>query len=88
MPWVPAARTSATCSGNRWTRAPRPDPGRASETVWDSLISGMSDKALLQALRTLDIDDQIYLGQYLPSQPDGSAAHLHGPRPARPGAGR
>ncbi|WP_287869619.1 magnesium transporter [Aeromonas sp.] len=38
----------------------------ASETVWDSLISGMSDKALLQALRSLDIDDQIYLGQYLP----------------------
>ena len=29
----------------------------ASETVWDSLISGMSDKALLHALRTLDIDD-------------------------------
>ncbi|MGL5974844.1 MAG: magnesium transporter, partial [Aeromonas sobria] len=38
----------------------------ASETVWDSLISGMSDKELLHALRTLDIDDQIYLGQYLP----------------------
>ncbi|MGL4931962.1 MAG: magnesium transporter [Aeromonas sp.] len=38
----------------------------ASETVWESLISGMSDKALLRALRTLDIDDQIYLGQYLP----------------------
>lgn len=38
----------------------------ASETVWDSLISGMSDKALLHALSTLDIDDQIYLGQYLP----------------------
>ncbi|MGL5037758.1 MAG: magnesium transporter MgtE N-terminal domain-containing protein, partial [Aeromonas sp.] len=38
----------------------------ASETVWASLISGMSDKDLLHALRTLDIDDQIYLGQYLP----------------------
>ncbi|MGY3858585.1 magnesium transporter [Aeromonas intestinalis] len=38
----------------------------ASETVWDSLISGMSDKELLHALRSLDIDDQIYLGQYLP----------------------
>ncbi|WFC13978.1 magnesium transporter [Aeromonas salmonicida] len=38
----------------------------ASETVWDSLINGMSDKALLHALRSLDIDDQIYLGQYLP----------------------
>ncbi|WOX48569.1 magnesium transporter [Aeromonas sp. XH] len=38
----------------------------ASETVWDSLISGMSDKELLHALRTLEIDDQIYLGQYLP----------------------
>lgn len=38
----------------------------ASETVWDSLINGMSDKVLLHALRSLDIDDQIYLGQYLP----------------------
>ncbi|MFL9593542.1 magnesium transporter [Aeromonas schubertii] len=38
----------------------------ASETVWESLISDMSDKDLLRALRTLDIDDQIYLGQYLP----------------------
>ena len=38
----------------------------ASETVWDSLISGMSDKELLHALSTLDIDDQIYLGQHLP----------------------
>ncbi|MGL4249574.1 MAG: magnesium transporter [Aeromonas sp.] len=38
----------------------------ASETVWESLISGMSDRDLLQALRTLDINDQIYLGQYLP----------------------
>ncbi|MGY3902669.1 magnesium transporter [Aeromonas lusitana] len=38
----------------------------ASETVWDSLISDMSDKELLHALRSLDIDDQIYLGQYLP----------------------
>ncbi|MDO2949157.1 magnesium transporter [Aeromonas simiae] len=38
----------------------------ASETVWESLISDMSDKELLQALATLDIDDQIYLGQSLP----------------------
>ncbi|MGY3917223.1 magnesium transporter [Aeromonas australiensis] len=38
----------------------------ASETVWESLISGMSDRDLLHAVRSLDIDDQIYLGQYLP----------------------
>jgi len=38
----------------------------ASETVWDDLIEDMSDKALLKALRPLDIDDQIYLAQYLP----------------------
>ena len=38
----------------------------ASETVWDSLISGMSDKELLHALSTLDIDDQISSGQHLP----------------------
>lgn len=38
----------------------------ASETVWDDLIEGMSDKALLNIIRPLDIDDQIYLAQYLP----------------------
>lgn len=38
----------------------------ASESVWDSLIDGMSDKDLLLSLQTLDIDDQIYLAQYLP----------------------
>ena len=38
----------------------------ASETAWESLISGMSDKELLHTLRTLDIDEQIYLGQNLP----------------------
>nr|WP_318384147.1 magnesium transporter [uncultured Enterobacter sp.] len=38
----------------------------ASENVWDDLIEEMSDKALLDALQTLDIDDQIYLVQHLP----------------------
>ncbi len=38
----------------------------ASESVWDSLIDEMSDKDLLRSLQTLDIDDQIYLAQYLP----------------------
>ncbi|MCS3431630.1 magnesium transporter [Klebsiella sp. BIGb0407] len=39
---------------------------KASETVWSDLIEDMSDKALLNALRPLDFDDQIYLAQYLP----------------------
>lgn len=38
----------------------------ASENVWDDLIDEMSDKALLDALATLDIDEQIYLVQHLP----------------------
>ncbi|ROP62854.1 magnesium transporter [Enterobacter sp. BIGb0383] len=38
----------------------------ASENVWEDLIDGMSDKALLDALQTLDIDEQIYLVQHLP----------------------
>lgn len=38
----------------------------ASENVWQDLIDGMSDKALLDALQTLDIDDQIWLVQHLP----------------------
>ncbi|TBL87698.1 magnesium transporter [Hafnia alvei] len=38
----------------------------ASESVWDSLIDEMSDKELLKALQSLDIDEQVYLGQYLP----------------------
>lgn len=38
----------------------------ASENVWEDLIDGMSDKALLDALQTLDIDDQIWLVQHLP----------------------
>ncbi|HAG02996.1 MAG TPA: magnesium transporter, partial [Leclercia adecarboxylata] len=35
----------------------------ASENVWEDLIDEMSDHAILDALRTLDIDDQIYLVQ-------------------------
>ncbi|MDR9888738.1 magnesium transporter [Pseudenterobacter timonensis] len=38
----------------------------ASENVWDDLIDEMSDKAILDALQTLDIDDRIYLVQHLP----------------------
>ncbi|MEW5561456.1 magnesium transporter [Enterobacter asburiae] len=38
----------------------------ASESVYDDLIDGMSDKALLDALESLDIDEKIYLVQHLP----------------------
>ncbi|AKA37922.1 magnesium transporter [Yersinia ruckeri] len=38
----------------------------ASETVWDSLIEEMSDKDLLKAMRTLHVDEQAYLAEYLP----------------------
>lgn len=38
----------------------------ASENVWDDLIDEMSDRALLDALETLNIDEQIYLVQHLP----------------------
>ena len=38
----------------------------ASESVWEDLIEEMSDKALLDALETLDIDDRIWLVQHLP----------------------
>ena len=38
----------------------------ASETVWDSLIEEMSDRDLLRAIATLDIDEQVYLAEYLP----------------------
>ncbi|MDX6021894.1 magnesium transporter [Scandinavium sp. V105_16] len=38
----------------------------ASESVYEDLIEGMSDKALLDALDTLDIDEKIYLVQHLP----------------------
>ncbi|MFS2222094.1 magnesium transporter [Pantoea sp. B65] len=38
----------------------------ASENVWESLIAGMSDKAILLAIAPLDINDQAYLAKYLP----------------------
>lgn len=38
----------------------------ASENVWDDLIDEMSDRELLDAMQTLDIDEQIYLVQHLP----------------------
>ncbi len=38
----------------------------ASENVWDDLIDQMSDRALLEAMNTLDIDEQIYIVQHLP----------------------
>ncbi len=37
-----------------------------AEPVWDSLIEEMSDKDLLKAIKTLDVDEQAYLAQYLP----------------------
>ncbi|BFO11323.1 hypothetical protein GGER_38330 [Serratia rubidaea] len=37
-----------------------------AEPVWDSLIEEMSDKDLLRAIKTLDIDEQAYLAQFLP----------------------
>ncbi len=37
-----------------------------SETVWDSLIEEMSDKDLLKTMSLLDVDDQVYLAEYLP----------------------
>ncbi|KEY60313.1 magnesium transporter [Serratia sp. DD3] len=37
-----------------------------AEPVWDSLIETMSDKDLLKAIKTLDVDEQAYLAQYLP----------------------
>ncbi len=67
MRWNPCRRTSATCCGSRWTRRNTARSWSRRRRRWDSLISGMSDKELLHALRTLDIDDQIYLGQYLPA---------------------
>ncbi|MGY5956195.1 magnesium transporter [Kosakonia sp. BK9b] len=38
----------------------------ASENVWGDLIDEMSDRALLDTLETLDINDQIWLVQNLP----------------------
>ncbi|HEX4503775.1 MAG TPA: magnesium transporter [Scandinavium sp.] len=38
----------------------------ASESVYDDLIEGMSDKALFDAMESLDIDEKIYLVQHLP----------------------
>lgn len=38
----------------------------ASENVWDDLIDDMSDRDILEAMQTLDIDEQIYLVQHLP----------------------
>ena len=38
----------------------------ASDNVWDDLINDMSDRALLAAISTLDIDEQIYIAQHLP----------------------
>jgi len=37
-----------------------------SETVWDSLIAEMRDKDLLKTMSLLDVDDQVYLAEYLP----------------------
>lgn len=53
-----------------WRLVDPADRGKAlvevSETVWDSLIEEMSDKDLLKTMSLLDVDDQLYLAEYLP----------------------
>jgi len=53
-----------------WRLVDPADRGKAlvevSETVWDSLIEEMSDKDLLKTMSLLDVDDQVYLAEYLP----------------------
>lgn len=53
-----------------WRLVEPADRGKAlvevSETVWDSLIEEMSDKDLLKTMSLLDVDDQLYLAEYLP----------------------
>ena len=49
----------------------------ASETVWDSLISGMSDKELLRPEHPRHRRPDLP-GPVPAAQPDGAAAHLHG----------
>jgi len=52
-----------------WQLVPSEQRGRvlveASETVWESLTDGMSDREILRAIEPLDIDDQVYLARYL-----------------------
>lgn len=52
-----------------WQLVPSEQRGRilveASETVWDSLTEGMTDRDILRAIEPLDIDDQVYLARYL-----------------------
>ncbi|MDF2784967.1 MAG: dihydroorotate dehydrogenase [Pantoea eucrina] len=52
-----------------WQLVPSEQRGRvlveASETVWESLADGMSDREILRAIEPLDIDDQVYLARYL-----------------------
>lgn len=43
----------------------------ASERVWESLITPMSDKQILQAIAPLDIDDQAWLARFLPRDVTG-----------------
>ncbi|WP_210451771.1 magnesium transporter [Pantoea ananatis] len=53
-----------------WSMVPGEKRGHvlveASETVWDSLTEEMSDRAILQAMEPLDIDDRAWLVRYLP----------------------
>jgi len=53
-----------------WKLVDAPARGKAlvevSETVWDSLIKEMSDRDLLKTMALLDLDDQVYLAEYLP----------------------
>jgi magnesium transporter len=51
-----------------------------SETVWDSLIEEMSDKDLLKTMSLLDVDDQVYLAEYLPRDLTGRVLTSLDPR--------
>jgi len=51
-----------------------------SETVWDSLIEEMSDRDLLKAMSFLDLDDQVYLAEYLPRDLTGRVLTSLDPR--------
>ncbi len=58
----------------------------ASENVWGDLIDKMSDHELLDALQTLDIDEQVYLVQHLPRNLTGRLLATMPPESARASA--
>ena len=75
------------CCGGRWMQTSTARSWwKRRETVWDNLISGGERQELLR-LSTLDIDDQICLGQYLPATLMGQLLRLHGADGRGQGAG-